>query len=153
MPKPPDADSPFWKVFNVLTRVNTAVFRATGGRLGGRIPFGRARICVLHHVGRRSGEQRATPLIYLDDEPDVVVVASKGGTDRHPAWFHNLMAMDTTEVELPGGHRRTVRPRVAEGSERERLWPLVVDVYKPYADYATYTTREIPVVVLEPAQT
>lgn len=89
-------------------------------------------------------------LIYLDDDPDLVVVASKGGTDTHPAWFHNLMAMPETEVELPGGARRRVRPRVADGAERERLWARLVQIYRPYAAYATYTEREIPVVVLEP---
>jgi deazaflavin-dependent oxidoreductase (nitroreductase family) len=73
--------------------------------------------------------------------------------DKHPAWFHNLMAMDVAEVELPGGERRRVKPRVAEGSEREALWPRLVGIYGPYADYATYTERTIPVVVLEPAQT
>jgi deazaflavin-dependent oxidoreductase (nitroreductase family) len=149
MPKPPPAGSPIWKVIGVATRLNIAVLRATGGRLGGRV--GRAKILVLHHTGRKSGRARETPLIYLDDEPNVVVVASKGGVDQHPAWFHNVMAMDTTEVELPGSGRRTVRPRVAEGGEREALWPRLVGIYKPYADYATYTDRQIPVVVLEPA--
>jgi deazaflavin-dependent oxidoreductase (nitroreductase family) len=151
MPKPPPADSKFWKVWEGLTRVNIALFRATRGRLGGRVPGFKARICILHHVGRKSGQRRQSPLIYLPDGDNVVVVASKGGLDQHPAWFHNVMAMETTEVELPGGARRRVRPRVAEGAERERLWPLLVDIYKPYADYATYTTRRIPVVVLEPA--
>ncbi len=73
--------------------------------------------------------------------------------DAHPAWFHNLTAMTTTEVELPGGEHRQVRPRVAEGTERARLWERAVQIYPPYATYATYTERTIPVVVLEPAPT
>ncbi|MEV4020546.1 nitroreductase/quinone reductase family protein [Nonomuraea angiospora] len=81
----------------------------------------------------------------------MVIVASKGGVGAHPARFHNLMAMETTEVELPGGERRRVRPRLAEGEERAALWGRLVAMYKPYADYATYTERQIPVVVLEPA--
>jgi F420H(2)-dependent quinone reductase len=152
MPKPPPPDSTFWKVWEVGTRLNIVLFRATGGRLGGSLPGTKARICIVHHVGRKSGKKRESPLIYLADGDNVVVVASKGGVDRHPAWFHNLMAMESTEVELPGGGRRRVRPRVAEGAEREQLWPRLVGIYKPYADYQTYTERKIPVVVLEPAQ-
>ena len=150
MPKPPPPDSPFWKLWEGMTRVNIALFRATGGRLGGSI--GKARILLLHHTGRRSGQDRVSPLIYLQDGANVVVVASKGGVDKHPAWFHNLVAMESTEVELPGRERRRVRPRVAEGEERERLWPRLVGIYRPYESYATYTDRQIPVVVLEPAQ-
>ncbi|BCJ55438.1 hypothetical protein Asp14428_69130 [Actinoplanes sp. NBRC 14428] len=112
--------------------------------------FGGAPVLLLHHVGRRSGQARISPLIYLDDSPRLVIVASKGGVDAHPAWFHNLMAMAQTEVELPGGGRRRVRARVAEGAERARLWERAVGIYRPYATYATYTEREIPVIVLEP---
>jgi deazaflavin-dependent oxidoreductase (nitroreductase family) len=153
MRKPPPAGSPFWRAANVVTRANVALFRATGGRVASRMPGTKARVLILHHVGRKSGTPRTTPLLYLDDEPNVVVVASKGGTDTHPAWFHNVMAMDTTEVELPGVGRRSVKPRVAEGDERERLWRELVGIYQPYAAYQTFTPRQIPVVVLEPAQT
>jgi deazaflavin-dependent oxidoreductase (nitroreductase family) len=148
MPKAPPASSPFWKLHRQGARLNRILFRRTGGRIGGR--FRGAPVLLLDHVGRRSGIARTNPLIYLDDDPNLVVVASKGGSDTHPAWFHNLMSMATTEVELPGGARRRVRPRVAGGAERERLWADLVQIYRPYAAYATYTDREIPVVVLEP---
>lgn len=150
MPKPPVATSPYWKLHRRMAQLNTALFRRTRGRVGGRF-LGGAPVLLLEHVGRRSGQARTSPLIYLDDAPRLVVVASKGGTDTHPAWFHNLMAMPTTEVQLPGGERRRVRPRVAEGAERAALWDRLVAVYRPYADYATRTERQIPVVVLEPA--
>lgn len=150
MPKPPAPTSPFWKLQRQLARFNTFLFRKTGGKVGGSF-FGGAPVLLLNHVGRKSGQSRTSPLIYVDDSPRLVVIASKGGVDAHPAWFHNLMAMATTEVELPGGERRRVRPRVAEGTERARLWERAVAVYKPYAAYATYTEREIPVVVLDPA--
>lgn len=148
MPKAPHASSPLWKLHRQGTRLNRALFRWSCGRVGGT--FRGAPVLLLDHVGRRSGVARTSPLIYLDDDPDLVVVASKGGTDTHPAWFHNLMSMATAEVELGGGLRRRIRPRVAEGAERERLWARLVQIYRPYADYATYTDREIPVVVLEP---
>jgi len=149
MPKPPAPTSRYWTLFRQLTRFTTFLFRKTGGKVGGS--FRGAPVLLLRHVGRKSGEARVSPLIYLDDSPRLVVVASKGGVDSHPAWFHNLMAMATTEVELPGGEHRRVHPRVAEGAERARLWELAVATYKPYAAYATYTERTIPVVVLEPA--
>jgi F420H(2)-dependent quinone reductase len=149
VPKPPPVDSKFWAVFEVMTRVNIKLFRATGGRLGGRLPGTRARILILHHVGRKSGARRESPLIYVTDGDDLAVVASKGGVDKHPAWFHNLTASPDTTVELPGGEKRAVRARVVEGEERERWWRRAVADYKPYEEYATYTERRIPVIVLE----
>ncbi len=148
MPKAPPATSRYWVLHRQLARLNKVVFRRTRGRWGGT--FLGSPVLLLDHVGRRSGEARTNPLIYLDDDPDLVVVASKGGTDSHPAWFHNLMAMTSTEVELPGGVRRAVRPRVATGAERTALWPRLVALYGPYEAYASYTEREIPVIVLEP---
>jgi F420H(2)-dependent quinone reductase len=147
--KPPPAQHPYWRFQRQLARLNRAVFRRSRGRWGGT--YRGAPVLLLDHVGRRSGEARTSPLIYLDDAPDLVVVASKGGTDTHPAWFHNLMAASTTRVELPGGVRRTVRPRVAEGAERDALWRRMVAVYPPYEAYQGHTRRRIPVVVLEPA--
>ncbi|UGS38080.1 nitroreductase family deazaflavin-dependent oxidoreductase [Capillimicrobium parvum] len=147
MPKPPPPDSPFWKVFGVMTKLNTAAFRATRGKVGGR--FGKADILLLHHVGAKSGKSRVAPLIYLPDGDDLVLVASKGGSDRHPGWFHNLRANPDTEVELRG-ERRRVHARVATDEERERYWPRLVAIYKPYDDYQGYTQRRIPLVVLEP---
>ncbi|MET0133370.1 MAG: nitroreductase/quinone reductase family protein [Kibdelosporangium sp.] len=149
MPKPPAPTSPYWKLHRQLARLNKFLFRKTRGKVGGK--FLGAPVLLLDHVGRKSGQARTSPLIYLDDAPRLVIVASKGGTDAHPAWFHNLMAMATTEVELPGGERRQVRPRVAEGDERTALWARLVAIYKPYAAYATYTERQIPVVILDPA--
>jgi F420H(2)-dependent quinone reductase len=145
--KPPPSSSPFWKLFNVMARANVAVYRASGGRFGGHM--GKAPILLLHHTGRKSGKERVQPLIYLADGDRLVVVASKGGTDKNPAWFHNLMANPETEAEV-GRDRRPVRARRAEGEEREALWPRLVDIYPQYADYQTYTERTIPVIVLEP---
>lgn len=147
MPAPPPSTSPFWKVFGFVSKLDVALLRATKGK---RSLITKSPTLVLHHVGRQSGQERTTPLIYLDRAPDLVIVASKGGTDKHPAWFHNLTAMATAEVELPGGERRTVRPHVASPEEKAELWPQLVALYPDYATYQTYTDRDIPVVVLEP---
>jgi deazaflavin-dependent oxidoreductase (nitroreductase family) len=147
MAKPPPPESPFWKAFGAMTKVHTALFRATRGRIGGR--FGRAGMLLLHHVGARSGTPRVAPLIYLPDGDDLVIVASKAGVDRNPAWFHNLLAHPDTEVELPR-QRRRVRARVATDEERERLWPRLVEIWPPYEEYQSHTSRRIPLVVLEP---
>ena len=150
LPKTPHADSPFWKVFGGVTWLNVVLWRASGGRIGGR--FHRAPVCVLHHVGRKSGTQRETPLLYLPDGDErLVVVASKGGVDRHPAWFHNLMAMDATDVELPRGERWRVTPRLATEDERADLWPRLVRSYPPFESYRRATERTIPLVVLDRA--
>jgi deazaflavin-dependent oxidoreductase (nitroreductase family) len=151
MPKPPPPTSPFWKLWEVGTRVNIGLFRATGGRVGGSMGRGQ-RILLLHHKGAKSGKERVSPLLYMPDGDDIVIVASKGGVDKHPAWYHNLRAHPDTEVELRGRERRRVRARVvSDEAERERLWPMVVDMYKGYADYQSYTDRKIPLVVLERA--
>jgi deazaflavin-dependent oxidoreductase (nitroreductase family) len=147
----PSSSSPVWKAVNGFTRLHTAAYRALGGRFVGRV--GRAPMLLLHHKGAKSGTERVTPLIYLEDGPRLVVVASKGGTDRHPAWFHNLMAHPDTTVEV-GRERRPVRARTATPEERERLWPRAVEIYGAYEDYrrqADEVGREIPIVVLDPA--
>jgi F420H(2)-dependent quinone reductase len=151
MPKPPPPESRFWIAWEAFAGVNTRLFKATNGRIGGRIPFTKVRILILHHVGRKSGKPRESPLNYVEHGDTIAVIASKGGIDKHPAWFHNVTAADTVEVDLPGGEHRRVRPRVAQGTERDEWWQRAVDVYSPYADYQSYTDRQIPVVLLEPA--
>ena len=111
--------------------------------------MGKAPILLLHHKGRKSGKERVQPLIYLDDGDRLVVVASKGGTDKNPAWFHNLMAGPEVEVEV-GRERRAVRARRASDEERAGYWPRLTEIYPDYDDYQGYAERTIPVIVLEP---
>jgi deazaflavin-dependent oxidoreductase (nitroreductase family) len=106
---------------------------------------------LLDHVGAKSGTKRTSPLLYIRDGENLVVVASKGGYPKHPAWYHNLMANPDTAVQV-GHERRAVHARVAGAEERERLWPIVVKSYHGYADYqARSKGREIPLVILEDA--
>jgi deazaflavin-dependent oxidoreductase (nitroreductase family) len=143
--RPPRPGTPAFKAWTVLAGFNTWAYRVSGGRLGGS--FDRAPVLLLHHVGRKSGEERVAPLLYLPDGDDLVIVASYGGAPKHPAWLHNLRAKPDTVVEV-GRERRPVTAREATARERERLWPALLELYPAYGDYQGRTTREIPVVVL-----
>lgn len=136
-----------WGFFNRAVKLHTAAFRATGGRIGGKA-YG-VPVLLLNHVGRKSGKRRTSPLLYVPDGDDLLIVASKGGYERHPAWWVNLQANPETTVELRG-EKRAVRAHEANPQERERVWPMVVDAYPPYATYQTRTDRQIPVVILSP---
>jgi len=129
--------------------IHTFLYRRTGGRLGHSVPGVRGKVLLLDHVGAKSGVKRTSPLLYVEDGKDVVIVASKGGFPKHPAWYHNLLANPDTTVQI-GAELRQVHARVATPEERERLWALAVQAYRGYEDYRTRTDRQIPLVVLEP---
>jgi deazaflavin-dependent oxidoreductase (nitroreductase family) len=137
-----------WPVLRRLMGVHTQVYRLTNGMIGHRFP-GTPPMLLLDHVGAKSGTRRTTPLVYVDDSPDLVLVASKGGHPKHPAWYHNLRAHPDTSVQV-GSERRPVHARVASAQERERLWPKAIDTYSGYRGYQERTEREIPLVILEP---
>jgi F420H(2)-dependent quinone reductase len=137
-----------WPVLGRVMKGHAAVYRATRGLIGHRFP-GSPPVLLLDHVGARSGKRRTSPLVYGVDGANLVLIASKGGFPKHPAWFHNLRANPDTTVQV-GSERRAVRARVAEGEERTRLWTLMVSVYSGYEGYRRRAEREIPVVVLEP---
>jgi F420H(2)-dependent quinone reductase len=140
-----------WPLLNRVIGIHTAAYRLTGGRIGGRIPGG-APMLLLDHVGAKSGEPRTTPLLYVEDGRNVVLVASKGGNPRNPAWFYNLLANPDTTVQI-GSERRAVRAREARVEERGPLWAKAVAAYSDYRTYQQRTEREIPLVVLEPRRT
>jgi F420H(2)-dependent quinone reductase len=137
-----------WPVLRRMMGVHTQVYRLTGGIVGHRFP-GSPPMLLLDHVGAKSGTRRTTPLVYVDDGRDLVLVASKGGHPKHPAWYHNLRANPETTVQV-GRHRRRVHARVASPHERRRLWPKAVETYSGYEGYQKRTDREIPLVILEP---
>jgi deazaflavin-dependent oxidoreductase (nitroreductase family) len=143
------ANSLQWKVFNRLTDVHVGAYRLTGGRIGAKIPRGKGEMLLLEHVGAKSGKHRTIPLLYIDGGDDLVIVASKGGSHKHPAWFHNLMANPDTRVQV-GSEKRDVVARKAGRREKKRLWPQVVEVWPDYENYQERTEREIPLVILSP---
>jgi F420H(2)-dependent quinone reductase len=137
-----------WPVLRRLMGGHARIYRLTNGMIGHRFP-GAPPMLLLDSVGAKSGIKRSTPLVYVEDHPNVVLVASKGGHPRHPAWYHNLRANPDTTVQI-GAEHRAVRARVATPEERERLWPKAVATYSGYRGYQQRTEREIPLVILEP---
>jgi deazaflavin-dependent oxidoreductase (nitroreductase family) len=123
-------------------------YRETGGEVG-HIWNGVPAL-LLTTTGRRTGEQRTTPLIYGRDGDAYVVVASKGGHPQHPAWYLNLTADPEVELQVKD-EVFAARARTATAEERPRLWQQMAGIWPAYDDYAAKTTREIPIVVLERA--
>jgi len=122
-------------------------YEASGGRWGGRL-LGLPMV-LLHLVGRKTGKPRRTPLLYMKDGEDVVIVASFYGSADHPAWYRNLMVHAEFDIRMDR-RRFRVHARTASLEEHEKLWPRLVDFYPDYAVYQSRTDREIPVVILSP---
>lgn len=143
------------KVIKVMAGAQVKVFRLTNGRVGSKWRIGAGfrkpvPTLLLEHVGRKSGQTYTTPLLYLADGPNVVIVASQGGLPKHPQWFHNLVATPDAQVRVRKQGTRPVHARVADAAERAELWPRLVELYADFATYQAVADREIPVVVLEP---
>ena len=130
-------------------KLNIPVYRLSGGRIGGKI--NQAPVLLLTTTGRKSGQKRTAPVVYLADHDDVVVIGSNAGHNRTPAWSLNLKANPEAEVEI-GRERRRVRARVAEGEERAELWRKHNEQYSGFDEYEARTDRNIAVFVLEPSR-
>jgi len=130
-----------------MSALHTAVYRAGGGRIGGTIAG--VPVLLLSTTGRKSGKRRVTPLLFLRDGGDIVVVGSNGGSDSAPAWWLNLRSNPAAEIEI-GRQRTAVTARKASAEERDRLWAEFTSRYAGYAKYEARTEREIPVVILSP---
>ncbi|EHI12092.1 nitroreductase family deazaflavin-dependent oxidoreductase [Mycolicibacterium thermoresistibile] len=145
---PPNLNSPWADVFiKWMARLNTWAYRASGGRLGGTM-F-RAPVALLTTTGRKTGQPRVSPLLYLRDGERIIVAASRGGSDKNPMWYLNLKANPEVSVQI----RREVlelTARDATEAERARYWPQLVAMYPTFEDYQRWTDRVIPLVVCEP---
>jgi deazaflavin-dependent oxidoreductase (nitroreductase family) len=144
-----------WPTLIRLMGGHAKVYRATGGRIGHRVP-GFPEMLLLDHVGAKSGEHRSTPLVFARDPSsreaggsNIILIASKGGFPKNPAWFYNLRANPDTTIQI-GSKRTAVHAREATPEEYDRLWKLAVEVYGGYEEYRRRTERQIPLVVLEP---
>ncbi len=132
-----------------FARLHAWLYRVSGGRLGSR--FGARRFLMLTTTGRKTGARYANPLEYHIDGQTPYLIASHFGRERPPAWYLNLLAHPTVEIERNGG-RQWATARVASAEDRQRLWPQLTLVAPYYARYQRHTVREIPLVLLYPAE-
>jgi deazaflavin-dependent oxidoreductase (nitroreductase family) len=135
------------KMMKAFGSFHTSLYRLTGGAIGGKMK--KAPVLLLTTKGRKSGQKRTMPLLYLADGERLVAVASANGAPRNPAWFLNLEADPEVEVQV----RKEVRPvraRRATPEEAEQLWPRLIEIWPSYESYKQKTTRELPVVIFEP---
>lgn len=140
-----------WQL-KAMNSLHQAVLKLTGGRLGWRA--GPMPVLELTTTGRKSGRPRTVLLTSPVQEGDtVVIVASRGGDDHHPAWFLNLRDHPEVEITFAGKPKQRMHARIATPEERAELWPRVTATYKGYAGYQKKTEREIPLVLLEPVRT
>lgn len=132
-----------------MNAVHRGLIKLSGGKVGWQAAM---PVLELTTVGRKSGQPRTVLLTSPHQEGDdvFVVVASRGGDDKHPAWFLNLRDQPDVEVSFKGAPKRPMRARVANAEERAKLWPKIAGDFKNYAQYQTKTEREIPLVFLEP---
>ncbi|GDX14090.1 nitroreductase [Actinomycetes bacterium] len=133
------------KAMNTVHRV---ILRISGGRLGWEA--GNMPVLELTTTGRKSGKLRSVMLTSpIQEGESIVIVASRGGDDVHPAWYLNLVANPQVQVKLKGEPTKTMTARTATADERARLWPIVEQKYKGYAGYQQRTDREIPLIFLD----
>ena len=134
-------------LMKTIGKIHRGLYRLTGGRIGGRLAGN--PMLLLTTTGRKSGKSRTTPLLYLQDGENMVVIASNGGNARHPAWWFNIDANPSATVQV-GRETKRVRAETVNEEEKSRLWPLLLEAYAGYQDYEDETERTIPVVVLRP---
>lgn len=129
----------------LIGRLHAWLWKLAGGKLGNA--FGRAPFMMLTTKGCKTGRSRATPVLYLQDGPDLIVVASFGGNDMHPAWYLNLEQCPEAEVLIKGERRRVVARRVSP-EEKKVIWPRLVKKHPNFDIYQQRTSREIPLLRL-----
>lgn len=130
-----------------MSKANTWAYRATGGKLGAR--FAKSPVALLTTTGRKTGEPRVSPLIYLREQDRIVLVASRGGSDQHPMWYLNLKADPQVRVQIRNQVLH-LTARDATDAERAEYWPKLEQIYPTFTDYRSWTDRVIPIVICDP---
>lgn len=131
-----------------MSRINTFFYRRNDGSgLGGT--FQGIPVALLTTRGRKTGDPRVSPLYFHRDGDKVVVAASKGGSDKHPLWYLNLLADPRVSMQIKE-ETLHLTARQATEEERDSYWPRLVAMYPSYQDYQSWTERKIPLVVCEP---
>lgn len=128
-------------------RMHIALYRLTRGALGSR--FGKRNFMLLTTTGRKSGQERVTPIFYIPEEGHFLLIASNWGAATDPQWWQNLQKNPLAKAQI-GGKTVAITARQADAEERASLWSLITASYANFADYQRHTTREIPVVFLTP---
>ena len=136
------------KFMHAMTRAHIWLYRTSQGRLGKT--FAGAPCCIVNMRGRKTGQMRAIPLIYIPDGDDVILIASQGGMDIDPVWVRNLDADPNVEIIADGKTRKMIARR-ADDAEKAKRWPVAVAVYKDFDQYQARTERDIPLFVCSPA--
>ena len=146
--RPRGLDSPQSKfITKWMSRANTFVYKKTNGRVGGKLPKG-APVALLTTTGRKSGEPRVSPLLYLRHGDRVILVASQGGAAKNPMWYLNLKANPKVSIQIKD-EVLALTARDATEAERTEYWPKLVEMYSSFDDYQSWTDRVIPVVICE----
>jgi F420H(2)-dependent quinone reductase len=135
-------------VIKWMSRLNTLAYKVSGGKLGGTFLQG-APVALLTTTGRKSGQPRVSPLLFLRDGDRVVLVASQGGRANNPMWYLNLKANPEVSVQIKK-EVLTLTARDATDEERAHYWPQLLAMYSSFDDYQNWTDRVIPVVICEP---
>jgi deazaflavin-dependent oxidoreductase (nitroreductase family) len=135
-------------VIKWMSRLNTWAYKVSGGKLGGSFLQG-APVALLTTIGRKTGQPRVSPLLYLRDDERVVLVASQGGRANNPMWYLNLKANPKISVQIKK-EVLALTARDASEAERAQYWPQLVAMYSSFDDYQSWTERVIPVVICDP---
>ena len=148
-PAPKGLNSPqTTTIIKMMSRANTWLYKKTDGKVGGKFLQG-APVALLTTTGRKTGEPRISPLLYLREGNRVVLVASKGGSATHPMWYLNLKANPKVSVQIKD-EMLHLSARDATEEERARYWPKLVEMYSSFDDYQSWTDRVIPIVICDP---
>ena len=147
--RPRGLDTPQSKfITKWMSRINTFVYKKTDGKLGGKFLKG-AAVALLTTTGRKTGEPRVSPLLYLRDGDRVILVASQAGAAKNPMWYLNLKANPKVSIQIKD-EVLELTARDATEAERAEYWPKLVEMYSSFDDYQSWTDRVIPVVICQP---
>jgi deazaflavin-dependent oxidoreductase (nitroreductase family) len=131
-----------------MSRINTLLYKASGGKIGGTFLQG-APVALLTTTGRKTGQPRVSPVLYLREGDRVILVASHGGREKNPLWYLNLKANPKVSVQIKK-EVFELNARDANDAERAEYWPKLVEMYPSFDDYQSWTDRTIPIVVCDP---
>ncbi len=136
-----------WTIINLGSHIDRFLIKASGGKMNSTFLW---PCLLLTTTGQSSGKPRTTPLLYMEDGDNFVIIASRGGHQNHPSWYLNLKANPEVEVFVNGQTQKRIASD-AQGPDRERLWQMAVDIYSGYDVYKERAgDREIPLVILSP---